>query len=160
MLGLDDLLDLPDVPEVLHDDMLENEYNVIFSVQFKRTNDVSNDNNPSSPDLNNYLNTYPDIIRENVEDMHEIEVIIPPGVEFIGQRRFQFTCKSNLTSQEIANLFLLQDLVDGEYGRGQIGEGSFRYPTTTLNANGEIEELGVLFFDEVSVNNQVFRPHA
>lgn len=145
--------DLPDVPL----DLLENEYNVIFSLQFKRTNDDSNDNNPSSQDLNNYLDTYPDIIRENVEDMHDIEVIIPPGVEFIGQRRFQFICKSNLTTQEIANLFLLQNLVDGEYGRGQIGEGSFRYPTITPDADEEIEELGVLFFDEVNVNNEIFR---
>ena len=125
----------------------ESEHEVIFCVKYRRTNDESNDNDPTAEELDDYL-ANSERIPENVNYMYDLE--LTSDVAFIGQRKFTFTCKSELSEKEIADLFLEQNLADGEYGAAP-GDGSFVYPT-----NDNQNALGLLYFDKVIVDGETF----
>jgi len=124
-----------------------NVHNVVFEIKYDRNNDESLEKNPSAAALERYVSAS-DIIPANVDYMNELVLTSP--VKYIGKCRFSFTCETDLNAKEIANLFLLQSLADGEWGAAP-GDGSFVYPTK----NGE--ELGLLSFKCVVVDGKTFK---
>ena len=125
-----------------------NVHDVVFEITYDRNNDDTTERDPSQKKLEDYVKKS-DIIPANVDYMGELSIISP--VKYIGKLNFHFTCETDLKAQEIANLFLLQSLSDGEWGAAP-GNGSFVYPTK----DGE-EELGLLSFGSVVVDGKKFK---
>ena len=125
-----------------------NVHDVIFEITYDRNNDDTTERDPSQKKLEGYVKES-DIIPANVDYMDELRIISP--VKYIGKLKFHFTCETDLKAQEIANLFLLQSLSDGEWGAAP-GNGSFVYPTK----DGQ-EELGLLSFGSVVVDGKKFK---
>lgn len=124
------------------------EHEVVFKIKYERSNDETAERDPTPAELERYI-AASHVIPENVDYLDEL--ILTSPVVYIGKRQFRFTCETDIASrQEIANLFLLQSLDDGEWGAAP-GNGGFVYPT----GDGE-EELGLLSFESVKVDGKVF----
>ena len=118
-------------------------YTVEFSMKYERSNDdVPDIPDPTSEELEQYI-AHSDVIPTNPSYMTELDILTE--VKYVYPLTFTFTCKTDLSAQEITNLFLEQSLADGEWG-AMPGFGSFVYPI-----GDTMEELGLLSFDKVLV---------
>jgi hypothetical protein len=121
-------------------------HEIIFTIKYERNNDETPERDPTLQELDRYVSTS-DIIPSNIDYMNELQET--SNVDYIGKRQFRFSCTTDLKPQEIADLFFLQSLADGEWGAAP-GDGSFVYPTK----NGE--ELGLLSFESVVIDGKKF----
>ena len=124
-------------------------HDIIFSVNYKRSNTSIKDPNPTASELEKYISESA-IIAGHVAYMGMYFDVVS-DVTYIGKRRFHFKCTSELSNPEIADAFLKDNLADGEYGAAP-GNGSFVYPSK----NGKLE-LGLLYFDEVYVDDTIYK---
>lgn len=118
-------------------------YRVTFKLKYQRTNDDSNDLDPTLQELEQYV-ANSDIIPQNPE--HHIDHICG-DVVYIGNMSFKFTCESTESADDVADMLKGQSLADGAW-ESPPGHGSFVYPTRTDNPD-DAEELGVLSFESV-----------
>ena len=126
------------------------EYRVQYGITYQRTNDETDEPDPTPAELEAYI-AESDAIPDNPTYL-DLDISLSP--KYIGDRTFEFTCQSDLRPQEIAHLFLHQSLPDGEWGAGP-GNGSFVYPTKAVSVFDHYsvpDELGVLSFAFVTVN--------
>jgi hypothetical protein len=121
-------------------------HEIIFTMKYQRNNDETAERDPTLQELDRYVSTS-DIIPSNIDYMNELQET--SNVDYIGKRQFRFTCETDLKPKEIADLFFLQSLADGEWGASP-GDGSFVYPTK------DGEELGLLSFESVVIDGKKF----
>lgn len=125
------------------------DHTVVFRMKYERTNDESQDRDPTPEELENYVASSRSI-PENPVYMDEL--VLTSAVTYRGDLTFSFTCQTVLSPTEIANLFLQQSLSDGEWGAPP-GYGSFVYPCRDMEQD---EELGLLSFEYVLVDGNKF----
>ena len=118
-------------------------YKVTFKLKYQRTNDDSNDLDPTLEELEQYV-ANSEIIPQNPE--YHIDNICG-DVVYIGNMSFEFTCESSESADDVADRLKGQSLADGAW-ESSPGNGSFVYPTRTDNPD-DAEELGVLSFESV-----------
>ena len=136
-------------------------YEVIYSVNYTRSNDDSVDKDPTEKEFEKYVsqsNHIPEHI-DYMDDFVDVDFLdgvskrgdrFVKNVQYIGNRQFRFRCKTHLSPKEIADAFFHTSLADSEW-EASPGNGSFVYPTKDGN------ELGLIGFDEVIVNGQSFK---
>ena len=123
--------------------------NVILKIRYNRSSDDDNESDPSAKDLERYVSKS-EAIPENIIDIENYnDFKITSTVKYIGNCKFSFACKTDLKPNELADLFLLQNMADGAWGSAP-GNGSFVYPTK------EGHELGLLSYESVVVNGKKF----
>lgn len=124
----------------------EKYYAITFTLKFRRTNDDSNDLDPTLEELEQYVSSS-EIIPQN--PYYHVDGIIGE-VAYVGNLSFKFTCFSAQTAAALTDTLINQSMADGEW-EACPGNGSFVYPTKADNPE-DAEELGVLMFESVAVS--------
>ncbi len=121
----------------------EKHYAITFTLKFRRTNDDSNDLDPTPEELEQYVSSS-EVVPQN--PYYHVDGIVGE-VAYVGNLSFKFTCHSAHTAATLTDMLLNQSMADGEW-EARPGNGSFVYPTRADSP----EELGVLMFESVEVS--------
>jgi hypothetical protein len=113
------------------------QYTVVFGVGFKSHNNNNNSSNPTSPELDLYVSTHANSIKDLPAHMFNYET---SPVEYVGGlgRLFRFILKTNLSPKEVAHELKKLEPIGDMYYPTKDGKGELGYLTINLVAiNGK-----------------------